>query len=268
MQTSTTLRDTVKPLTLHENEVRFHQAEGYLCLPGLISPADAEAARAETLEILRISMALRPEDATGRSGKTQKLIQSGQYLRGSTLDSIVNSPSLLRIAAQLLGGPSTLYLPFTAVKTGGGGGRFAFHQDNQYTRFVDGLGGINIWFALCDMTPDNGCLQICPRSHLRGTLEADTEADGHRRVKIEPKDFLPIRMRAGDAVAFSRLTVHGSGENITSEPRVGYAVQFHRDDVMAIWDNQPPRPLKNAGRWSTGPVDKISAPTEASRDGH
>lgn len=259
--------DRISPVRVVENEIRFYQAEGYLPLPGLLSPADAQAARDEVIEITRISAGLTGASQTSRSGQPLKLVQSGQYLAGSVLDGMVNSENLRQIASDLLGGPSSLYMPFTAVKSGGGGGRFSFHQDNQYTRFTDGLLGINIWFALVDMMPENGCLQMCPRSHLRGTLDADTEADGHRRTKIEPQDFLPLRMRAGDAVAFSRLTVHGSGSNSTPEARIAYALQFFRDDAEATWDNKPPRPLKGANRWPTAPVDRITPPT-GSQDGH
>jgi 2-oxoglutarate-dependent dioxygenase len=202
------------------------------------------------------------------AGSGDKLRQVTQYLEGSKLDAVINSPSLLGVAAQLMQGPSTVYLPFTAVKNGGGGGRFHFHQDNQYTRF-DGP-GVNIWLALVPMSPENGCLEIVPRSHLRGTFDAVASGDGDAHVKVgsDPSHFLPIRMRPGDAVAFSRLTIHGSGPNTTSEPRFAYAVQFHRDDVKATWDNQPPRSLKEHPRWSTRPVQTITPPEEKSLDGH
>jgi len=258
--------DIIAPLSLHPGEVRFFATDGYLHLPGVLDPSIAVSALRETLHVLRAGTGLADDEVTGTSGRTHKLVQSSQYLKDSTLDRLVNSVNLQSIASQLLGGPASIYLPFTAVKSGGGGGRFSFHQDNQYTRFVDGLLGINIWIALMPMTPENGCLQICPRSHLRGTLDADIEADGHRRTKIEPTDFLPIRMSAGDAVAFTRLTVHGSGENITMHPRVAYAVQYHRDDALATWDNREPRLLKNANRWSNAPVEKLTAPV--GRDGH
>jgi 2-oxoglutarate-dependent dioxygenase len=170
-----------------------------------------------------------------------------------------------------MGGPSSLYMPFTAMKNGGGAGRFHFHQDNQYTKF-DGP-GINIWIALGEMSPENGCLQMVPRSHLRGTLESESSGDGdsHRKTKIEPGDFLPLRMMPGDAVAFSRLTVHGSGPNHTGEPRVAYAVQFHRDDVKAwrpaSWEGW--RLLKEAAVWRTGPVKAIDPPQPRQNlDGH
>jgi ectoine hydroxylase-related dioxygenase (phytanoyl-CoA dioxygenase family) len=85
---------------------------------------------------------------------------------------------------------------------------------------------------------------------------------------VTPDDFLPVRMRAGDAVAFTRLTVHGSGENRTPDPRVAYAVQFYRDDAEAVWDNKPPRRLKGANRWSVTPVDRITPPDPKGGDGH
>src|ERR1019366_3706488 len=95
------------------------------------------------------------------------------------------------------------------------------------------LGSINIWLALVDMTPENGCLQVVPRSHLQGQRASrnSDDADAHQQVEIDPLQCLPLRMRAGDAVAFTRWTVHGSGPNHTREPRVAYALQYHRADV-------------------------------------
>jgi 2-oxoglutarate-dependent dioxygenase len=254
--------------TLDPNEIRSYQRVGYLMLPGLLDPSFAETLREEVVRIVSVAGGLTPDDLAGRGEKKHALIQTGQYLKGSPVDRLVNAPEILSIAAQLMGGPSTLYLPFSAIKSGGGGGRFSFHQDNQYTRLTDGLLGINIWIALSAMSPENGCLQMCPGSHLRGTLESEVVDGKHRKTKIDPTDFLPLRMQPGDAVAFSRLTVHGSGVNLTNDPRVAYALQFHRDDALAVWDNREPRPLKNASRWQTGPVDRITPPDPKGRDGH
>ncbi|MEX0777915.1 MAG: phytanoyl-CoA dioxygenase family protein [Phycisphaeraceae bacterium] len=258
----------VKPLTLAPNEVRFYKHEGYLYLPGLLDGPTAAAMRQEVIDIMQAT-GMSLEQLRRAATTADKLRQSGQYLRDSVIDQVVNSPALCQIAGQLMEGPSSLYMPFTAVKSGGGGGRFHFHQDNQYTRF-DGP-GINLWIALDAMTPENGCLQVVPRSHLRGTLESDASGDGdtHRKTRLEPENFLPVRMSPGDCIAFSRLTVHGSGPNTTDQPRVAYAAQFHRDDVKAVWDQQPPRLLKGASRWPTGPIDRLTPPSQPrSQDGH
>lgn len=250
-----TQRAPVPPLTLTENEIRFYKEEGYLLLPGLLSEADAAALRREVRDIMdQIGLPLT------------KLKQTTEYLADSALDALVNSEALRAVAAQLLGGPSRLYMPFTAVKSGGGGGRFHFHQDNQYTTF-DGP-GINLWIALQPMTPDNGCLQVVPRSHRDGTLPSTLSGDGdsHKKVTFEPTAFLPVRMRAGDCIAFSRLTVHGSGPNTTDEPRVAYAVQFHRDDVRIRQEDRWEL-LKDNPRYRTGPVAAITVP-KGKIDGH
>src|SRR5690606_8282381 len=105
-------------------------------------------------------------------GTADKLKQSTKYLRQSHLDELINGDATRELASRLIDGPAVVYLPFTAVKAGGGGGQFHFHQDNQYTRHEPAMGSINIWVALVDMSPDNGCLQVVPRSHMNGTLES------------------------------------------------------------------------------------------------
>ena len=246
---------------LSENEVKFYTIYGYLNLPGLISRGAAERLAEEVLAVME-GLGVSRADLSRASSSKDKLRQSSQYLAGSALERLIHSERLLRIAARLMDGPSTLYLPFTAVKSGGGGGRFHFHQDNQYTRF-DGP-GINIWFALGEMMPENGCLQVAPATHLQGTFDPveSEDRDGHRTVAIEPEDFLPIRMLPGDAIAFTRLTLHGSGANNTDRPRLGYAVQFHRDDVRATRDGVDIGLLKEKPRFNIQPVDRISPANE------
>jgi 2-oxoglutarate-dependent dioxygenase len=259
---------TTQELQLSEGETRSYREEGYLLLPGLLDEKTAADLKQEVLDIMKQSANLSHEQLAQTQGKSGKLIQTAQYLRGSKLDELINSDSLRALASQLTGGPSSLYLPFSAVKAGGGGGTFHFHQDNQYTRF-DGP-GINIWFALSPMTPGNGCLQVVPRSHLSGTLDSVQSPDGdnHRTVANDPTRFLPVRMRPGDAIAFSRLTLHGSGANETNEPRVAYAIQYFRDDVSATWDGET-KLLKERPRYTNiAPVEKITPPNARSVDGH
>ena len=246
---------------LSPNEVSFYRSYGYLMLPGMLSRGSASRLAEEVLQVME-GLGVSREDLSRASTSKDKLRQSSQYLAGATMENLIHSGGLLGIAAQLMGGPSTLYLPFTAVKSGGGGGRFHFHQDNQYTRFEGP--GINIWFALGEMTPENGCLQVAPATHLDGTFDPveSEDRDGHRTVAVEPEDFLPIRMMPGDAIAFTRLTLHGSGANSTDQPRLGYAVQFHRDDVRATRDGEDLGMLKENPRFVFQPVDSISPANE------
>jgi hypothetical protein len=249
----------VRPLTLTENELHFYQAYGYLTIPGLLAEDVVVPLREQVLDVLEANGINRAQ-MDHASATADKLRQNPQYLAGSRLDDLINGPQMLALASQLIGGRAVRYLPFTAVKAGGGGGQFHFHQDNNYTQHDPALGSINIWVALVDMTPENGCLQIVPASHKAGVLEWENAGDGdtHRKVKLDPKEFLPIRMRAGDAVAFTRLTVHGSGPNHTDKARVAYGLQYHREDVkfFDVRDESWKLLVENR-RFQTEPVEKL-----------
>jgi phytanoyl-CoA hydroxylase len=242
---------------LSNKESNFYLAEGYLVIPGIISGDNCRKLFDEVMNLMSVV-----------GLKDSKLRQTTQYLKGGFLDKLINSTILKDLASQLLQGSGSVYMPFTAVKSGDGGGRFHFHQDNQYTQFDNP--GLNFWFALTDMGTENGCLQIVPGSHKNGTYESDLSGDGdnHKKIKWEPENFLPIEMKAGDCVVFSRLTIHGSGPNLSGKPRVAYAVQFHRDDVRAKWEGHDWVLLKENPRWNVTPVDKIMLQEKLNLDGH
>ncbi len=232
----------VRPIQLTPRELRFYQDHGYLCLPGFVYDAYVQAMRDEVWTVLEANGVSRAS-LRAASSAADRLRQNGQYLAGWHLDRLINGRRTLDVASQLLGGPAQVYLPFTAAKAAQGGGTFDYHQDNNYTRHDPALGSINIWVALVDMTPDNGCLQIIPDSHKQGQLESRNSdyGDSHQKLDIDENDLLPIRMRAGDAVAFTRWTVHGSGANTTDQPRLAYALQYHREDVKFL--------DKESGQW-------------------
>lgn len=233
-------------------QIATYHREGWVLLPGLIAPEAAEALREEVMGIM---------DLIGLPVTALK--QTAEYLAGSAIDHLIHDELLGGVASELMGVRAHPYLPFTAVKSPGGG-KFSFHQDNQYTRH-DGP-SINCWFALTPMGEAEGCLRMLPRSHTNGTLEAVVQEDGHRRVTIEPKDFVTVAMQPGDCCAFSRVTVHGSGANTTSAPRVGYACQFHGHDTRWLDGDQWPL-LRDKPRFQIGPVAAITRP-KGKIDGH
>ena len=249
----------INKLTITDGEVAFYKSEGYLCLPGLIASDAVAGLRQEIFDVLDANGVTRQMLASA-STPADKLRQCSQYLANSRLDDLINGPAVKAIASRLLEGDARVYLPFTAVKSAGGGGMFHFHQDNNYTQHEPAVGSMNIWVALVDMTPENGCLQVVPRSHQQGQLQSRNSDDGdtHQQLDVDPLTCLPIRMRAGDAIAFTRWTVHGSGQNVTDQPRVAYALQYHRDDVK--WFDRSDdqwKLLVDSPHFATPPVDVL-----------
>ncbi|HEV7301097.1 MAG TPA: phytanoyl-CoA dioxygenase family protein [Tepidisphaeraceae bacterium] len=257
MSATAVTTDVIAPINLTDREVRFYNEEGYLPLPGLVRSDAVAALRQEVFDVLEANGV--PADSLKRAtSAADKLRQNSQYVAGTLLDALINSDATRAVASRLIGGTAHRYMPFTAVKAGGGGGTFHYHQDNNYTVHEPAIGSINIWVALVDMTPENGCLQVIPRSHLCGQIKSrnSDDGDGHQQIDVDLNECLPIRMRAGDAVAFTRWTVHGSGPNHTNEARVAYALQYHRDDVK--WkDGDQWRSLVETPRFATPPVAKL-----------
>ena len=111
---------------LSKRETSFYQSNGYLMLPGLIALPSADDLAQNVLQVME-GLGTSRKDLGRASSSKDKLRQSRQYMAYTPLASLIHSQGLKDIASQLMGGPSTLYLPFTAVKSGGGGGRFHFH---------------------------------------------------------------------------------------------------------------------------------------------
>ena len=252
-------RSPVRQLEIADSQVDFYLHHGYLVIPDMLYTNTVDAIREEVLVIMaangfdRLRLDRNEETA-------DKLRQVSVSQKGSLLDGLINGTPTLSLASRLVGGPAVRYMPFTAVKTGGGGGKFHFHQDNNYTQHDPPLASINIWVALEEMTLNNGCLVVAPGSHLDGShawVNAG-EGDDHRKVAFDPSDTVPILMRPGDAVAFTRLTVHGSGPNTTHPARIAYALQYHRDDVKFLNDETGEwKLLLEEPPWHTPPVEHL-----------
>jgi hypothetical protein len=297
--------DVAAAIQLSEAEVQFYREQGFLALPGVVSADACAAMYEEVLDICELDPHIglsRDELRDGGSREGDMLRQSAMHTREQLLYRLRNSPNLLRLASQVLEGRACLYNGFTAVKGARGGGMFELHQDNMYTRHdngarttartaegnSDGLGSCGIWVALHDLpTPESGTLLLGAGSHRRGTLDAvDYEsargrgADGSWRRghdKALPEEsplrargaMLPLRMRRGDVVLFSRATVHGSAPNTSEAVRVAYAMQYFREDVRwldrstgdehsGVW-----RPLADGSspfQQSLQPVPRLGAP--------
>ena len=86
------------------------------------------------------------------------------------------------------------------------------HQDNGYGE-LDPMTDVTIWLPLVDTDERNGALQIVSGSHEQGLLP-------HAQASLNPvlreasgAEPVALPLRAGHAIAFSGLLLHGSGPN-------------------------------------------------------
>ena len=243
--------DPVTQLVLAEDETTRWSEDGFIVLRGITSSQYARAMWQEVDEIVSI---MRPS--------LPRFFQTAQYLRDSDIDAFVNSAALRSIASQLLGGQSSLLYSFLAAKEPLAG-PWGLHQDEYYITTRQG-DMINFWMALDQTTPENGALLMAPGTHNSGLLESiDANVASERysfdvlNVARQPEQLDSITLDAGDMVAFTGRTVHGSHANRTAEPRYGYGTIFVRDGVEIKIGEQ--------GKWKDPLTDSPYDPTPVDR---
>ncbi|MGH0034644.1 MAG: phytanoyl-CoA dioxygenase family protein [Myxococcota bacterium] len=122
------------------------------------------------------------------------------------------------------------------------------HQDNGYGR-LEPMTDVTVWVALVDTDARNGGLVIEEGSHRRGLLEHDQA--GVNPVLQEAAAAGPLvelALAAGEAVAFSGLTLHGSGPNGGGEERPGLFVRYCEPHTKMLSEGGRPV-LEDAHSW-------------------
>lgn len=251
--------------TLTPAQVRFFEDEGYLLLRGALDPASLapirrvfEAAvdrqarewfdkgllqdRAEGLDFAHRYGALRDQIPPTFSNSWRRILVS------RPLNEVWQHPVLLGIARSLVG--DEVY----ASPTWNGRPRaprqpkqtIDWHQDAHYMRdYAEGDGRVvSVWLPLVPVDERSGCLQVAPRSHLRGYRPrvpltrnglvglADAELEG----------FTPLScpMAPGDVLLFGELTYHRSLDNVSDYTRWSLDLRYFDAENATLRAKSPP----------------------------
>ena len=142
-------------------------------------------------------------------------------------------------ASQLLGGPVRFWHDQLFCKPAMHGGIVAWHQDYSYWTRTKPMAHLTCWIGLDDSTIDNGCVHYVPGSHrwdllpITG-LAGDMDAIQGVLNKEQWQQFnrhVPVELKAGECVFHHPLTIHGSFENRTANPRRAVVINVILDGV-------------------------------------
>jgi ectoine hydroxylase-related dioxygenase (phytanoyl-CoA dioxygenase family) len=138
----------------------------------------------------------------------------------------------------------------------GGTSDIPLHQDNGYGT-LDPPDDITVWVALTDTTLANGCLHVAPGSHLAGLVDHQPLAANPALRQAATVETVALELAAGEAVAFSGMLLHGSGENTTGDERVALFARYCAPWVKMVTEGG--RPVLDDGHsWMV----RGQAPTE------
>lgn len=153
--------------------------------------------------------------------------------RSQALRTLSAHPRFVDVCADLIGPDVRLYWDQAVYKKPEKPRRFPWHQDNGYT-FVEPQEYLTLWVALTDATISNGCPQVAPGVHRRGTLRHHFVDPLGWEIFSDHPDAVAAEVGAGGMVAFSSLTPHLTGPNTTGFVRKAYILQYAPDGAVAL----------------------------------
>jgi ectoine hydroxylase-related dioxygenase (phytanoyl-CoA dioxygenase family) len=220
---------------LSAEQIAFYRENGYLLVPGLLTPAETSEYRQECHSLAERLSRERNIDATwgsareaaGGSRDTVILHCHDTQFHSAAFTRLLVDPRFVQAASELLGSPNVqLHHTKMFIKPPEKGSPFPMHQDYPYFPHERHTMMAAIFF-FDDAPEEKGCVRVYPGSHRLGPLEHSPEGGWHLPVDEYPLEkAVSCPARAGDVLFFSYLTIHGSGLNTSSEPRTTLLVQF------------------------------------------
>lgn len=253
---------------LSKDQVNFFNENGYIAGIKLLNDEQINFLRKDVMELADPSHPgnkLFYEYNSNESTDPQTILfhALGAWRITPALHDVLWNPAFIMAASQLLGDkPVRFWHDQLFYKPAKKGGVVAWHQDYSYWTRTKPVAHITCWCALDDATIENGCLHYIPGSHKWGLLPKPIIAGDLHGIKDflndeQKKEFdhpQPAPVKAGEAIFHHSLTLHGSGENKSDQPRRAFVINAFADGVFS--DSNEPLlegvPVVNKGRKMEG----------------
>jgi phytanoyl-CoA hydroxylase len=216
---------------LTTEQKQFYADNGYVLVKGLFTPEEAAMYRKECHDLANRLQAKRNIDATWGSAKdgakqTSLLHCHDVQFQSAAFSKLIVDERFTSIAADIIGPNVQLHHTKMFIKPPEKGSPFPMHQDAPF--FPHEKHSMIAAIIHFDDAPlEKGCVRVVPGSHKLGMLPHNPEGSWHLPKDEYPvENALPLPAKAGDALFFSYLTIHGSGINESSEARTTILVQM------------------------------------------
>jgi phytanoyl-CoA hydroxylase len=220
---------------LAKDQLASYHTNGYLLVPGLLTKDEAALYRAETHALIERLSAQQSMDATWSSARQAVAGAEGTVVHhchnvqfySAAFTRLLTDPRLVDAASDIIGSPNVqLHHTKAFIKPPEKGSPFPMHQDYPY--FPHERHTMIAAILHFDDAPiEKGCVRVVPGSHKLGGLEHSSDGGWHLPFEQYPvESAVPCPAKAGDALFFSYLTIHGSGINVSSEARTTLLIQM------------------------------------------
>lgn len=218
----------------------FYAEQGYVHLMGLLTPGEAADYRTR---IHALAERQGETDATWDSVKDGTSIQHSHdiHFRDAAFTRLLVDERITGIARDAIGSPNVqLHHNKMFIKPPEKGSPFPMHQDYPYFPHRD-HSMIALILHFDDAPVERGCLCVYPGTHKLGPLPA-VGSDHHLdEAKYPIAGATPLPAKAGDAILTHYLLVHGSGINVSDQPRTTLLIQLRDPADLPLNDRHASR---------------------------
>lgn len=259
-------------MSLTPEQIEFFNQEGYVMVPDLFVPSELEPMRVEIAALIEQTAAQLHVDGTitelhADAPLEQRLTRliadnpdtASTYFRaiegkaggghaGQAIYDMIMHPRLLDAMQSLCGEEiigSSVYRIRPKVP-GMARGIVPWHQDSGYfSAHCDSGLIVTCWIPLVDATPDNGCLQVLPRTHTNGVVRHHTGGNAGFLVIVDEdlpaprENVVTVPVPVGGALLLTNTTPHCSLPNTTDVIRWSIDLRYQSADLPHNAEQMP-----------------------------
>jgi ectoine hydroxylase-related dioxygenase (phytanoyl-CoA dioxygenase family) len=223
-----------------DEQVEFFKREGFLIIRGVLSAdelaeAKSEIARladnAESLPRVREGFQLEANQDESRTTRAFRKL-GGVTAHSEIFATLMRHPKLLPPLHAIIGPRVLLYRDVCMMKPARVGREKPWHQDSVYWPWIP-MELVSAMTAIDDASPENGCLQVIPRTHLQQRQHYGDELQIDL-TDAEQAQTHYVPLEAGDTLLFHSLLLHASEPNRSEQDRRVCIFSYRHPDLEFI----------------------------------
>jgi ectoine hydroxylase-related dioxygenase (phytanoyl-CoA dioxygenase family) len=219
--------------TLTTQQIDHYRKNGFVRIPGILSPDEIDRFREAALHLSEYGRALS-NDAV-----FQQLVNV--WTQNEVAKALTLHPNVGAVAEKLAGVPLRLWHDQILIKRPHNEAPTEYHQDQPYWPHTNSPSPITAWIALCDVPVERGCMTFIPGSQSRTDLSAQNLRDAKSLFNICPEmtweERVTVPLCAGDCTFHHGRCAHMATPNFTDEPRIAHAIIYM--DAVTQFDGRP-----------------------------
>lgn len=219
---------------LSSEQIQFYQQYGYLFPLRVLNDTEVLRFRREFDTYTRENQG----KLIGMIPRERRKIYALTHLSLAWVHEIVSHPSILDAVEGLIGPNILVWEATWFVKFAHDATYISWHQDGAYW----GLHPPKVataWVALSESTPENGCMQVLPGTHLSVLPQRDTYAKDNAlsrgqeiSVEVDESPAVNLMLRPGEMSLHHIGIAHSSKANTSDGPRIGLAIRYIAPEVV------------------------------------